>query len=169
MTMSDRVAILNDGRLQQIDTPEVVYSQPANRFVAGFIGSPSMNFLNCRFEESSGTVQTAAFSISAPDELSGDVATLGVRPEELTIVPDGEGDFSAEVSVFEQIGAYNIIHLEVDGLDDTIVAQVDGSKHFDPGDTIGVEIDPKYTHLFDAEDDAVYNPPLASEESTTLV
>ncbi|QLC35066.1 ABC transporter ATP-binding protein (plasmid) [Halarchaeum sp. CBA1220] len=168
MTMSDRVAILNNGNLQQIDTPEVVYSQPANRFVAGFIGSPSMNFLDCRYDDASGTLQNAAFSVEAPSGISGDVATLGVRPEELSIVPGGDGDFSAEVTVFEQIGAYNIIHLKIDGLDETIVAQVDGSKHLDPGDTVGVEIDPKHVHLFDADDDAVYNPPLASEEPTTL-
>ncbi|WP_424004810.1 ABC transporter ATP-binding protein [Haloarcula salina] len=168
MTMSDRVAILNNGDLQQIDTPEVVYSQPANRFVAGFIGSPSMNFIDCRFDESSGTIQTGAFAIDAPSDVSGDAATLGVRPEEMTIVPASDGDFSAEVTVFEQIGAYNIIHLSVDGLDEGIVAQVDGSKHFDAGDVVGVEIDPKYVHLFDASDEAVYNPPLASEESTAL-
>lgn len=168
MTMSDRVAILNNGDLQQIDTPEVVYSQPANRFVAGFIGSPSMNFLDCRIDSAAGAVQTDAFAIDAPSGFSGEAATLGVRPEELSIVPPREGDFSAEVTVFEQIGAYNIIHLAVDDLDEGIVAQVDGSKHFDPGDTVGVDIDPKYVHLFDAADEAVYNPPLASEESTAI-
>jgi len=168
MTMSDRVAILNDGQLQQIDTPEVVYSQPANRFVAGFIGSPSMNFLDCAFEEAAGTLRTPAFSIDAPDELSGDIATLGVRPEELSIVAPGNGDFSAEVAVFEQIGAYNILHLTIDDLEEEIVAQVDGSNHFDPGDTVGVDIDPTHVHLFDTEDVAVYNPPLASEEPNTI-
>ncbi|WP_136689518.1 ABC transporter ATP-binding protein [Halorhabdus amylolytica] len=164
MTMSDRVAILNDGKLQQIDTPGVVYSQPANQFVAGFIGSPSMNFLDCQLDGSSKTLRTSAFSLQAPEEASEDVETLGVRPEELTIAPSGEGDLSAEVSVFEQIGSYNILYLENDDLDEELVAQVEGSNHFDPGERVDIQIDPTHIHLFDRDGDAVYNPPLPSKE-----
>lgn len=164
MTMSDRVAILNAGKIQQVDTPEAVYSQPANRFVAGFIGSPSMNFLDCELDESTNTVRTAAFAFDAPDGLSGDVKTLGIRPEELRIVSPEDGVTTAEVAVFEQVGSYNIVYLEIDGLDEEIVVQVDGKNHFNPGETVGIEIDPTHIHLFDRNDEAVYNPPLASEE-----
>lgn len=167
MTMSDRVAILDDGELQQIAPPEVAYSQPANRFVAGFIGSPSMNFLDC--ELSAGTLRTSAFSLDAPAELSGSVETIGVRPEDMAIVSPQEGDFTAEVSVFEQVGSFNIVHLDIEGETGEVLAQVPGSKHVEHGQTVGVSIDADRVHLFDDAGDAVYNPPLHSEQQVTQV
>ena len=168
MTMSDRVVILNDGELQQVAPPEVAYSQPANRFVAGFIGSPSMNFLDCRL--SSGRLDAGAFTLAAPDRISDRVetaGTLGIRPEDLSLVPAGEGDASARVSVFEQVGSFNVVHLDIDGRDEELIAQVPGSRHVDPDEVVGVSVDPERVHLFDGDGDAVYNPPLYSQQEAT--
>ncbi|WP_436926168.1 ABC transporter ATP-binding protein [Halosimplex amylolyticum] len=161
MTMSDRIAILNDGRLQQIAPPEVAYSQPANEFVAGFIGSPSMNFLDCTV--SNGTVETAAFSFDAPDGAHGAV-TLGIRPENITLgPPSDDGHVDATVSVFEQVGSFNIVYLDIDGLDD-VVAQVPGAKQFEPGARVSVTIDTGRIHLFADDGETVHNPPVFTKQ-----
>lgn len=165
MTMSDRIVILNEGELQQVASPEVAYSQPANRFVAGFIGSPSMNFMSCRL--SSGKLDTGTFTLDAPNRVSDTVetlGTLGIRPEDLTLVSPQQGDVTARVSVFEQVGSFNILHLEIEDLSEEVVAQVPGSQHFDPGEMVGVSIDPTRIHLFGEAGDAIYNPPLYSEQ-----
>ena len=161
MTMSDRIAILNDGRLQQIAPPEVAYSQPANEFVAGFIGSPSMNFLDCAV--SAGRVETAAFSFDAPDGADSGV-TLGIRPENITLGPmSAEGHVQATVSVFEQVGSFNIVYLDIDGLDD-VVAQVPGRKQFEPGARVSVSIDTDRVHLFAERGETVHNPPVFTKQ-----
>jgi multiple sugar transport system ATP-binding protein len=161
MTMSDRVAILDGGKLQQIAPPSVVYSQPANEFVAGFIGSPSMNFLDCTV--SSGVVETTAFSLDAPAG-SEDAVTLGIRPESITLDHvGGDGDTEATVAVFEQVGSFNIVYLDIDGLDD-VVAQVPGAKQFEAGDRVSVTIDTDRIHLFAEDGETVHNPPVFTKE-----
>lgn len=155
MTMSDRIAILKDGELQQIAPPEVAYSQPANQFVASFIGSPSMNFANCTVEN--GRVKTGGFSIPAPDGVTNSVSTLGVRPENINL-NESNAQFSATVRVFEQVGSFNMVHLEIDGVEENIIAQVPGSKHFDFGTTVGISIDTDRIHLFDENGNTKHNP-----------
>jgi multiple sugar transport system ATP-binding protein len=158
MTMSDRIAILNHGRLQQIAPPEVAYSQPANQFVAGFIGSPSMNFVESTVVD--GTVETPGFSLAAPDGVPEGDVTHGVRPENIELGEDEEGHADASVAVFEQVGSFNIVHLDVRGLDDEIVAQVPGAQHFEPGDRVPVQIDTDRIHLFAEDGAAVHSPPV---------
>lgn len=155
MTMSDRIAILNDGALQQIASPEVAYSQPANQFVASFIGSPSMNFIDAT--ASNGAITTSGFSLTAPKGLSGPVATLGIRPENINL-NEGASHFTATVTVFEQVGSFNMVHLEVDGLKDRIIAQVPGEKHYDINDSVAVTVDTNRIHLFADDGDTIHNP-----------
>lgn len=155
MTMSDRIAILNGGELQQIAPPEVAYSQPANQFVASFIGSPSMNFADATIKD--GTIQTSGFSLPAPDGVTGPVSTLGIRPENINI-NEGNTKFTATVRVFEQVGSFNMVHLEIDGLDENVIAQVPGSKHFEFGSTVEVAIDTSRIHLFAEDGETVHNP-----------
>jgi multiple sugar transport system ATP-binding protein len=164
MTMSDRVAILNNGRLQQIASPEVAYSQPENQFVAGFIGSPSMNFLNCTVTNSS--VETGGFSLDAPEETES-ASTLGVRPENISLSFGNEGQTQASVTVFEQVGSFNIVYLDIDGVDD-VVAQVAGKEQFDPGDDVSVNIDTDRIHLFDENGETVHNPPVFTKGRSSV-
>ena len=161
MTMSDRIAILNDGRLQQIAPPEVAYSQPANEFVAGFIGSPSMNFLDCTVSD--GRVETGGFSFEAP--AGGESATtVGIRPENITLGrPNADGHAEATVSVFEQVGSFNIVYIDIDGVDE-VVAQVPGEKQFEPGAEVSVTIDTDRVHLFAEDGETVHNPPVFTKQ-----
>ncbi|MFB6307997.1 MAG: ABC transporter ATP-binding protein [Haloarculaceae archaeon] len=162
MTMSDRVAILNQGELQQIASPEEVYTQPANEFVAGFIGSPSMNFISC--STAGDEVETDAFSIEAADAGDAAATTLGIRPEDVDVVDPGDGIAESTVNVFENVGAYNIVYLEVPGLEEELVAQVPPSQHVNPGERVGVDLDADRIHLFDEAGQAVRSPKIYSEE-----
>ena len=129
MTMGDRVAVLKDGLLQQVDSPRAMYDRPANVFVAGFIGSPAMNLFDVEVG-SDGTAHLGNFSIPLPREattaLKGGRANLGVRPEDLSLVGDGEG-IPATVELVEELGSDAFLHASVKGGDSSqlLVARVD--------------------------------------------
>jgi multiple sugar transport system ATP-binding protein len=154
MTMGDRIAILDDGRLQQVGTPMECYHAPANQFVAGFVGDPSMNFFPV---ERDGDVlraegfdyplpRSAAERIDAP----GDDLTLGIRPEDVEVV-EGSGDrrFETTVDVVEPMGKENNLYLQFPGAEETFVATVRGSEHLERGDAVAVRIPASRMHLFD--------------------
>src|SRR5215470_5026010 len=122
MTMADRIVVMNMGRVEQIGSPLELYDNPANLFVAGFIGSPAMNFL--------------------PERRNGKDVLVGVRPEHLDIAQEG---LAAEVVVVEPTGADTQIFCKVDGVDVTAVVR---ERHeFHPGEAIRLK--PKLTYLFD--------------------
>jgi multiple sugar transport system ATP-binding protein len=165
MTMSDRIAIMNQGRLQQVSSPAEAYYQPTNRFVASFIGSPAMNFMGC--QDDGDRVETAAFSTTKPEAVTDTVTEVGVRPEDLEISEDG-GESRADVSVFEQLGSHNMVYLAVDGVDDELIAQVPAIKYFEEGDRVGVSVTDRRYHFFARDGTAVYTPrprPRASRDS----
>ena len=166
MTMSDRIAILNNGRLQQVAEPSKAYNQPVNQFVAGFIGSPSMNFVNAQL--SNGQVTSDVFTFDAPSDVSGDITQLGIRPEDLEITYDvTTGHTTATVRVFEEMGSMNTVYLRVGDHDDDIVAQVDAATQVEPGEQVGLTLNEERIHLFDSTDDAVYTPPLYTRDDVT--
>jgi multiple sugar transport system ATP-binding protein len=122
MTMADRIVVMNAGRVEQIGSPLELYDNPANLFVAGFIGSPAMNFL--------------------PQRRDGRDVLLGVRPEHLALADDG---LPAEVVVVEPTGADTQIYCKVDGHDVTAVVR---ERHeFRPGEAIRLK--PRLTYFFD--------------------
>lgn len=155
MTMSDRIFVLNHGELQQADTPDAIYNEPINRFVADFIGSPSMNFYDVEFTGSAFV--SDAFRYEAPanvqetvaDSLSDDVCTLGVRPEHITLVKAGSG-IDATVEVVEQAGSDNFVYLDLDGAECRV--RVPGDVRPSVGSTVGVEFDDDRIHVFDPKD-----------------
>jgi multiple sugar transport system ATP-binding protein len=153
MTMGDRVAVLKDGILQQVDTPRGLYDHPANAFVAGFIGSPAMNLLELPVAD--GGVQFGGAVYPVPrdvlEEAHGGTVTLGVRPEDLENAPAGEG-LQVEVDVVEELGAdaYIYGHTTLNGRDHDIVARTDGRRPPAAGSTIHVHPVPGHVHLFDA-------------------
>lgn len=152
--MSDRIAVMNQGRIQQVASPNECYHQPANRMVAGFIGSPAMNFIEAK--KQGKTVTSDIFSIDAPQGITGDVALLGVRPEDISF--DDEGGQIAEVRVFEQVGSFNIIYLSVEGYNGDVIAQTDASQQVAVGDRIPISVSSQRVCLFDESGDAVYTP-----------
>jgi multiple sugar transport system ATP-binding protein len=153
MTMGDRVAVLKDGLLQQVDTPRNLYDTPQNVFVAGFIGSPAMNLLELPVVD--GGVKFGGAIYPVPHDIlnaaAGNTVTLGVRPEDLEIVGAGEG-LSVEADVVEELGAdaYVYGHTTIDGNHRDIVVRVDGRRPPMKGDTVYVRPQTGHVHLFDA-------------------
>jgi multiple sugar transport system ATP-binding protein len=156
MTMSDRIIVLNGGRLQQVSKPEVAYHRPRNRFVAEFIGSPSMNFLPC--DRAGDRLTAGPFGLDAPADLAREPVELGVRPEDVLL--DAGGQVTGHVEVFERVGSFNIVYLAVEGYDEEVVAQVAGDSHFQVGSTVDVSVREDRIHLFDEDGESVHNPPL---------
>ncbi|MGP0224718.1 MULTISPECIES: ABC transporter ATP-binding protein [unclassified Paenarthrobacter] len=154
MTMGDRVAVLKDGLLQQVDTPRNLYDRPQNVFVAGFIGSPAMNLLELPVVDGGvqfgGTVYPVKHDVL--DDASGKTVTVGTRPEDLETVGNGEG-LQVEVDVVEELGAdaYVYGHTILDGKSHDIVARVDGRRPPMKGESIFVRPQQGHVHLFDTK------------------
>jgi multiple sugar transport system ATP-binding protein len=160
MTMGDRIAVINEGVLQQVGTPRELYEAPLNRFVAGFIGSPSMNFVPMTLEhkgtdlELSGggaTVKLDDAQAASLRDRAGGPIMLGVRPEHLDVgSPDGPGlRLTATVDVIEFLGNDELIHAQSDGRD--IVAIVDTDVNLKVGEEVVLRAEPRRIHLFDPE------------------
>jgi multiple sugar transport system ATP-binding protein len=145
MTMGHRVAVLRDGDLQQCDAPSTLYHEPANLFVAGFIGSPAMNMLSV---SASGPLRIAGAEIGIADDLKGERETIGFRPE--TVVIGDEGPIAGRVRVVEDLGSEVFVHVLVDheGEEHRIVAKVAPPFAGVPGDNVRVGLRGTM-HLFD--------------------
>jgi multiple sugar transport system ATP-binding protein len=141
MTLGDRVAVLGDGKLQQCDTPRALYEQPANVFVAGFIGSPAMNL--CNVTCANGSVSLGGVSFSVPSGAQGDVV-VGLRPEAFDLAADG---IPAEVEVVEEIGADSYVFAAADV--GKLVARVETKLAPERGARIALRPRAGEAHLFD--------------------
>jgi multiple sugar transport system ATP-binding protein len=149
MTMGHRVAVLKDGVLQQCDAPATLYHQPANLFVAGFIGSPAMNLVETPFVDGaamfSGTaIRSDATEITTPD---GDRAVVGFRPEGVSI---GDGPIRGRIRTVEDLGSEVFVHLLVqhEGAPVQVVAKMPAPYAGRPGDEVGMQLIGT-VHLFD--------------------
>jgi multiple sugar transport system ATP-binding protein len=146
MTMADKIVVMNGGNVEQIGSPLELYDHPANLFVAGFIGSPAMNFLPCEAKNGSAEVCLADGSrIPAPPcNAAGTKLTLGVRPEHFVIAVEG---VPADVIVVEPTGADTQVYCKVAGSDVTVVSR---ERHaFKPGQRIHLSPQSGKTYLFD--------------------
>jgi multiple sugar transport system ATP-binding protein len=154
MTMGDRVAVLKDGRLQQVDQPKALYERPVNAFVAGFIGSPAMNMLPGTLD--SGTLRVGGLRVgpvAGADGRSGAVLA-GVRPEALTLTADEDG-FPGRVTLVEELGSDSYLHVSAELGDETytLVARVhDDEPPPARGESVRLAPRADAIHLFDADD-----------------
>ena len=154
MTMGDRVAVMKDGVLQQVDTPLKLYDKPVNLFVAGFIGSPQMNLIEARAVE--GKAQIGSYLVpvdpTASQRMEGNV-TVGVRPEAWRIVTADAGGLPVAVTVVEELGADAFVYgtSDVEGTPSNIIVRVSGRDSVRKGDTIYVTTDPESVHVFDTD------------------
>ncbi|MBM7329858.1 TOBE domain-containing protein, partial [Agrobacterium sp. S2] len=139
MTLADRICVLRDGRVEQIGTPLELYESPVNTFVAGFIGSPKMNFLAGKYAESEGA------------------KTIGVRPEHITIASDGSG-WSGEIVHSEMLGSDSYIYVEI-GAGEPVVVREEGVTGRKAGEHITIVPDTAQIHRFDAEGRAIARNP----------
>jgi len=149
MTMGDRIAIMNGGILQQVGTPGEIYDHPANLFVAGFIGTPTMNFIPATVNN--GSAKASGFEVKLPKALpAGAKGTLGFRPEAVTDkVTDGGTTLDMKVDVVERLGSDQFLYGQVGG--DTVTARVDPRMAVAPGDRVKLGLDTRSLHFFDAE------------------
>ncbi len=155
MTMGDRVAVMRDGILQQVDSPLTLYDKPNNLFVAGFIGSPAMNLIKGRVVD--GGIQVGDWVVPVPRETvakAGDTATIGIRPEHLTI-SDTEAGIPIDVSVIEELGADGYVYGTLSGLSEDarmMAPQITARTHARSGTHRGSMIrlmpDLKRLHVF---------------------
>jgi multiple sugar transport system ATP-binding protein len=154
MTMGDRVAVLKDGLLQQVDTPRNLYDNPANAFVAGFIGSPAMNLLSVNV--AAGQAHVGGFKFAVPAS-AGATVTVGVRPEAFTPASTG---FKVLVEVVEELGSDAFVYgkpvdsdvkFAQDGDEGAqVIVRWDPKNPPKPGETITVDANPSAIHLFDS-------------------
>ena len=158
MTLADKIVVLKDGRVMQIGTPMELYHEPANLFVAGFLGAPSMNFLKVTVEAVEG--QTARVGNGALDPITvstrghsfaaGETAILGVRPQYLHPVADDEGQLHGSIVLTERLGAETIVEVTLkDG--EKLIAALSEDRIYAPGERIGFDFDPDRALLFPTE------------------
>jgi len=146
MTMGDRIAVMKDGVLQQVARPREIYDNPANMYVAGFIGIPTMNFISVTIQGT--TAKASGFDLELPSAPGIEKGILGIRPEAMTERPrpDHPG-LEMKVEVSEVLGPDQFIYGQVGG--DAITARVDPQLKVDPGDRVRLGIDRRRLHLFE--------------------
>lgn len=178
MTMGDRIVVMKDGFIQQIDSPINLYENPCNKFVAGFMGSPQMNFINAKLlmvngkytvefgSEDTKTSRGRKFYIELPSSKTADIetlkdyidkeVTLGIRPEaihdeEMFISAATTGIIEANVDVTEMMGAESYLYLTCEGI--PLTARVSPRCTARPQDVVKLALDPNKVHLFDVNDE----------------
>ncbi len=151
MTLADRLVIMNKGTIEQIGTPEEIYEHPASLYVAGFVGSPTMNILP-------GTVAASGVSVLLADgqtldiqssfkALPGQLVQIGLRPEKLSITMKGQGLLTAKFQFFEELGSARIYHLEIEDIPVGVVSDLKLALTED--EEVGLAFPPSALHVFD--------------------
>jgi ABC-type sugar transport system ATPase subunit len=163
MTMASRIVVLNAGLVEQIGAPLELYHRPANRFVAGFIGSPKMNFLpgtlvaaeptEARIALGDGTELTCA--VDATRAARGAELTVGIRPEHAIPVtaatPAGGGRLRGEVALVENLGESALIYIRLPGIEGLTLCRIEGASLARDGEQIELAVAPGVVHVFDAD------------------
>jgi len=153
MTLGDRVCVMNEGEICQIGTPKEVYDHPADRFVAGFIGSPPMNLIDGELKSEGNEIRfvTREVSISISgnlDKAEPGKVRFGIRPEELSLVEGGVDAFSGTLEVLEDVGEARLLHVRVG--DDLVIAKTSVREGIETGTSVNLLPEPGRCHLFDA-------------------
>ena len=169
MTLGDRIVVMKDGVIQQVDTPQNLYEKPQNLFVAGFMGSPQMNFVDAtvKVNGSNASLEVAGRSIGLPAAKAkklidggydGKVVTFGIRPEdiydsEMFIENSPQSVFETTIRVYELLGAEVYLYFDLDTF--PMTARVDSRTTARPGDVVKFAIDVEKIHIFDKETEMV--------------
>ena len=161
MTMADRIVVLRAGVVEQVGTPMDLYHHPRNLFVAGFIGSPRMNFLEATVQQIGPT--GAILDLGQAGELhvpsfehapQGKKLTIGIRPEHLTLATPAQSSLSAQVQVVEHLGSESYVHLQaISG--ESLVLRANGETTVKPDQEVYLHLDPTFLHFFDSNGDTI--------------
>ena len=163
MTLSNRVVVLDKGKVSQFGTPLELFYQPANLFVAGFIGSPRMNFFEVEGVSINGSgsalsggglMRSVNFEADPPVIRMSGKFTLGIRPDKIEIVPAGEGEVAGSVRLVERLGTESHVHISLDD-GRAITAVVRGTHPVVNGEAVHLRLPPQHCYLFDADGKAV--------------
>jgi multiple sugar transport system ATP-binding protein len=165
MTLADKVVVLNSGRVEQVGSPLELYHQPANLFVAGFLGTPKMGFLKgkvSRVDAQSCEVELDAggrisLPLSSATLSAGSAVTLGIRPEHLEIATPGQATLTVTADVGERLGSDTFCHV-ITASKEPLTLRIRGDMASQYGETLQLYLDPTQCHLFDADGVAVARP-----------
>ena len=159
LTMADRVALMQDGRLRAYGTPEELYERPRNLFVAEFIGNPPMNFLPVELTRRNGALAAVSngLALDLPEGVSrglrangtAQAITLGIRPEDLTVEPPGRGQVRGEIYVVEPMGREQLVDVRIGERTLQVIAAPSFSGQI--GDAVGIGVNADRLHLFDPD------------------
>ncbi len=162
MTLADRIVVLRGGYIEQVGTPLELYNIPANKFVAGFIGAPSMNFMPGTITAIGDGATTV--TILGEDKLTiprqaegvkaGDSVTVGVRPQHIRLANEGEPSITTQVELVEALGSETVVHAKI-ATGELLLAVLPGQKPLKKGDTVHLAFDAEDLHLFDGNDQRV--------------
>ena len=169
MTLADRIVVLNAGKIEQVGSPLELYEHPENLFVAGFIGSPRMNFLAAQAAgNGAGGIAVkggSGLEISATAAASGlrpgDRTTIGIRPEHLRIADPADARLVGEVQIAEQLGGETFVYVALPS-GEPLVVEIQGQSSHMPGERIGIDFEESAYHVFDGEGRAVPRPAIHS-------
>jgi multiple sugar transport system ATP-binding protein len=156
MTMADTIVVLNAGNIEQVGAPLELYNKPKNKFVAGFIGSPRMNFIECRVvgSDTGLAIDIGGSPVPMPGRFGkakpGDVITFGARPEHLTVKDQGVTLGEAHVDLVEHLGGQTILYVTLQG-GQPVAVVLDDQQQIKAGDRVPIRIDPQRCHLFGAD------------------
>jgi ABC-type sugar transport system ATPase subunit len=154
MTLADKIVVMNEGRIEQVGSPLDLYERPANRFVAGFIGSPRMNFLPV-LDQQAGRLALPGGQITLSRNLPGAVE-VGIRPEHI-VLGAAEG-VDGRVVAAEQLGSDTFIFVEVPGCERLVQARIEGSRGVAAGTAVRLGLPPEAAHFFDATGASIARP-----------
>ena len=165
MTLADKVVVLNGGRIEQVGSPLDLYHQPANLFVAGFLGTPKMGFLkgrvsrldaqSCEVELDAGT--RIQLPLSGPSLSPGSPVTLGIRPEHLNLAKPGECSLTVTADVGERLGSDTYCHV-ITACGEPLTLRIRGDMASRYGEQLQLHLDSEHCHLFDADGLALTRP-----------
>ncbi|MEM8852776.1 MAG: ABC transporter ATP-binding protein [Pseudomonadota bacterium] len=156
MTLADRIVVMNAGRIEQVGTPLELYERPANRFVAGFIGSPKMTFLPAHADGEGISLPGGRLDHRASDA----VAEIGVRPEHIALRPLSEattpgerrdGRIEGRIAATEHLGSDTFAHVDVEGLERPVVVRLPGAKPIRAGEAVELSFDHAQVYAFDGD------------------
>ena len=159
MTLADRIVVLNEGKIEQVGSPLDLYEKPVNKFVAGFIGSPAMNFLKGIIARNYGNagirLGTNIIEVEKPNLEPDMEIEIGVRPEHIEIVSPSQCQLAARVEIIEKLGVESMIYLKTEVSDNPLTVRTDPKIPLNVGNKVGLNFPEQYLHFFDRKGNVI--------------